>query len=188
MADVAIELTAWTRVPAIAPIILAIQWQMPTAYMWLERVPTSFVKGSAREDSVRLARLDTGVAFDDWRSGRVFDASQELRWQYLDQEFHAVWCGTGTIPPGFTPEPHGGITGMEQRYFLWGRRVKSKALDQLGQQQVTGESVFMQLQIPRVLRYPMAGTAEYARFVVREFYAADGELTYARLCGLEEAE
>lgn len=188
MADLVIEQTAWARMPLVTPLICAITWQPVGTFMWLERTPTGYVEEQAREDCVRLARLDLGVDFDIWQAGRVFDARQELRWQTLDQQTHAVWCGTGPVPRGFTEQPHGGATVKEQRYYLWGRRVKPETLRQLGLQSRPGESVFMQLQIPRVLRYPLEGSREYARAVVREFYAVNGELAYARLCGLEEAE
>ena len=48
------------------------------------------------------------------------------------------------------------------------------------------EAAFMQLQIPRVLRYPLPGKKQYARLLAREFYAANGDLAYARWLGLQE--
>jgi hypothetical protein len=188
MAGVVVEQTAWARAPRVAPLIRAMDWAAPDAFMWLERIPTGYIEEDECEECVRLAHLDPGVPFDVWQAGRVFDVRQELRWQSMGGEILAVWCGAEPMPAGFTTEPHGGVAADDLRYYLWGRRVKPDALAQLGIQPRADESVFMQLQIPRVLRYPLSGSREYARVIVREFYAANGELAYARLCGLEEAE
>lgn len=187
MGEIVIEQTAWAKVDQLGPLIRSVAWGTTAAYMWLERVPAGLVDESMRSSGVRLTRLNLDEPFEQWQVGRVFDRTRELRWQHMNGQFHVVWCGDHP-PEGFTLLAHGGVSVTDQPYYLWGRRVRPETASELGLRVEPGESIYMQLQIPRALHYPLPGNKEYAQFVVREFYAADGELAYARLCGLQEAE
>ena len=190
----ATETTAWAQLADVADVIQACAWEAP-AWVWLERVPACYVERNPRETGFVLKQYPQGLPTDldlnQWQIGRVFDATQEVQWQWLPRSadsgvFHAVWCGQGQPPAGFTVQAHGGSSQRDQAYFLWGRRVSPADLKALKLSAPPDEAVFMQLQIPRPLRYPLVGNKDFAQLQVREFYAPNGELTYARLCGLGE--
>jgi hypothetical protein len=70
----------------------------------------------------------------------------------------------------------------EPAYFLWGQQVRPEDRERLELAQ--GEPAFVELRIPRVLRYP--SRARRVRVQVRELLGPDGGLQYARWAGVIE--
>lgn len=176
------------RMGSIAPSIQAMDWPKDAA-VWLERVPVAFLTDPQRADGIRLERFDANTQFDDWARGRIFAEMGELRWERQDGMFDAVFCGDAQDPAGFTLETEqdlsaSEITTMINSYYLWGTRVGTRDLQKLGLD--TQTSAFVELQIPRVLDYPVSLAARRVKVAVREFYALNGLLVYARFCGFEE--
>lgn len=175
------EYTAWADVPSVVDVLRAMPWA-ETACMYLERMPQTWLDEVARQQGVRCQRYDAATPFDTWERGRVFDAQQELKWERYPVGFHAVYCGV---------QPPAGWTGVdlhtEQRrdctYYLWGTRVPDADRALLG---VAPEApVFVELQIPRLLVYPVPLQQRRVQIRIAEFYAANGQLCYARWCGIE---
>jgi len=179
---------AWAELATIAPVITALPWPDPT-FMWLERLPDAWLSPEERQNGARLDYYDARTPFDNWGRGRVFSTTGELRWEYIDGRFHAVYCGEER-PAHFIPEPLAVAdgAGAEARYYLWGRRVSDADLQDLKPR--AGSITYIETRIPRVLFYPDLQSnpaLDRIRVKVREWYALDGSLVYARWCGLEAA-
>ena len=175
------EQAAWAKLTSIAEVVRTLAWSEET-HMYLERVPHAWVDDQEREQGIRLEHYDNATVFDSWQRGRIFNADQEIKWEQTGEQFHGVYCGD-TPPKGFTPIPLGADHQRVQAYYLWGQRVKDSDYEKLGIS--TEISAYVELQIPRILRYPVATQPERVKVAICEFYAPDGQLCYARWCGLQ---
>jgi hypothetical protein len=150
--------------------------------MYLERVPHIWLDEGERRHGVQLIQYKSDTPFDDWQRGRVFNAEQELKWEQRQQQFHVVYCGQQP-PQGLMPVSLDAASQQTQAYYLWGARVREADRELLGLD--TATPAFVELQIPRILHYPVAPQQDRVRVQVCEFYAADGQLCYARWYGLQ---
>jgi len=178
------ERAAWALVSSVTPVVAAVRWAA-SAWMYLERVPQLFLDSPAVRGALRFERLDAGALFDNWERGRAFDADQELRWELVGGEFHAVYCGVAP-PAGLTELPLDVADVREPAYVLWGQQVRPGDRAALGLGR--GESAFIDLRIPRVLRYPAPANVRRVRVQVRELLGADGRMCYARWAGVMEEQ
>jgi len=178
------EQTAWAELPDVADVIRTMSWSDST-YMYLEKVPQAWLDDAARQSGIQLQRYAADTTFDAWQRGRVFDTRQELKWEYCQQRFHVVYCGHQP-PEGWTLAPLHAVRQQVQTYYLWGSRVQDTDRAHLGLAPDT--PAFVELQIPRILQYPILTQGARVQVRVYEFYAADGQLCYARWSGLEEVE
>lgn len=178
------ERTAWATLARITPLITAITWDEP-AWMYLEPAPQTYRDPAVARDELRFARLDSATTFERWERGRVFNAEQELRWEKVGQAFHVVYCGDAP-PNELTEIAHTAGDPQKTSYYLWGQQVQEvKAIrDDLDLQM--DESAFIELRIPRILRYPASVKTRYVQVRVRELIGADGSLYYARWAGIIE--
>lgn len=179
------EQCAWAILGSVADVATAIPWATP-AWMYLERAPQRYLNPQAAANALRFEPLDSDVSFDEWERGRIFDVRQELRWELSEGEFHIVYCGDA--PPAALDELMLELVGTrEPAYFLWGQQVQpqDRPTLRLGR----AESAFVELRIPRVLRYPVPASTRRVRVKLRELLGPDGALCYARWTGvIEEAQ
>jgi|GEM_PF-2059318 hypothetical protein len=181
---------SWARLPSIAPIVTTLSWPAP-AYIYLEHIPAAWLTPAACQTGIRLDVYDPQTPFDDWGRGRIFGETGELRWEYSDGQFHAVYCGD-TPPAGFTSEALSIASSKDTAYYLWGIRVAQPGPHWFGLP--AGTAAYIESRIPRILSYPDLKTASSSsgrnrlRVRVHEWYGADGALVYARWYGLEVAE
>ncbi len=182
------DIIQWARLDDPSPAVAALDWP-DASYMYLERVPATWLVEAERQDGLRLEKL-AAAPFQEWERGRVFCQAFELRWEKLDGAFQIVYVGPDTALPGFTPaaldlshaklEPHA--------YFMWGSRVPVDRLDEVGAQAQPGLELFIEFQTPRLLRYPVPSQAGRVKLQVVEYHdPASGCRLYYRFCGLEEA-
>ena len=178
------------KLEQIGPTICALPWLVDAkALMLLERIPLSLLTETERVKGIRLECFDPTTDFEQWGRGRIFATQGELRWEQMDGKFWAVFCGESINLPSFTSEiavelqPEK-LTLREQSYYLWGKRVQTKDLPKLGLPPQT--VAFVELQIPRILHYPVTSSAKRVKLKMKEYYATDGALVYARFVGLEE--
>ena len=73
------EQAAWAEVPSVASVIRSLNWSDSAAYMYLERVPRTWVDEPARQSGILLAGYDANASFDTWPRGRVFNAQHDFR-------------------------------------------------------------------------------------------------------------
>ena len=159
--------------------------------MWLERLPLTFLTETERAHGIRLEKFDLTIEFDEWARGRIFAPSGELRWEQQDGMFWAVFCGEYVDLHGFIRETSPELqpeqlTIYERAYYLWGTRVKANEQATLG---LPAETIaFVELQIPRVLHYPVSSNTKRVKMKVKEYMTANGVPAYARFVGLEEEQ
>lgn len=176
------EQSAWAELTSVTLAIQKIKWS-EMACMYLELVPLRLIKAQEQHEGIRLERYNATTAFDSWQRGRVFDAACELKWEWRNNVFHTVYCGPEP-PTEFTIVPLQAARTQETAYYLWGKRVRDSDLQTLGLS--PKDYVFVELQAPHILRYPVSQSAQRVKVAVREWYASDGSLCYARWCKLEE--
>jgi hypothetical protein len=181
------DVLAWARLPAVTTTIQTLYGAAASAntdiFMYLERVPMSVLSEHERQEGIRLERYEPTWTFDQWERGRVFDATSECKWERFGSHIHLVYCGPQP-PDGFAIIPDAAQTWRDQDYYLWGERVSDVDKQTLGLP--LHEPAFVELQIPRILRYPVSLSAERVCLKVREFYTKTGQLWYARWCSVFE--
>jgi hypothetical protein len=159
----------------LSATLTALAWSQ-TCYAYLEHIPTKWMGNRGSREGLQLIQYNPGTPFNQWQRGRIFDATQELKWEWFAGKFHLVYCGPNP-PDGLTERLT--VTGAQQRaYFTWGTRVPDDNRKALGIAQT--ESAYIELQIPRVLHYPVDPTSERVKIGILEWYAPDGRLLYSR--------
>jgi hypothetical protein len=181
------EAVQTARLDSLQPVIAHLP-VTETTRMLLEQVPTTWLDAEERRQGIRLERFDPATDFDAWTRGRIFDAGFELRWERSDGAFQAVYCGLPemTLPDFQAVDLGAGVQPSEADpgYYLWGRKVQEEDLHQIGA--AAGSLVFVELQVPRLLHYPVAPTAQRVQLRVQEYRDPSGALVYYRWRGLEE--
>lgn len=158
------------------------------ALMILERVPTTWLDEDERKEGLCFQQFDGDVDFNMWERGRIFCPTFELRWDRVDGAFQVVYVGEGADLPGLQPasEVNLSVLSVEERaYYLWGERVDDDDLPRIGQP--NGTDVFVELQVPRLLRYPVSEQTRRVKLRVREYKEpATGQLVCHRFHSLEK--
>lgn len=179
----------WANLTDPKDAVQAAAWPEPT-YMYLERAPFSWLDENEIADGVRLELLDLNADFGRYEKGRVFCADRELRWERVDGDFRAVLVGGGQPFGPFAPAPELDLSGAQtdtRRYFVWGLRIENSDLPVVGVQRAGRGEPYLEMRVPRVLRYPVAGAKRRTRLIVCEYIdPKTGGVLYSRLTGVEE--
>jgi len=169
-----------SEAPTLADLVSADE-----TLMLLEQVPLTWLEDEARKDGLRLEPCETTTDFNGWQRGRIFNPAFELRWERTDGAFQIVYCGQQIDLPDFHLADGIDLTNLvANSYFLWGAKVQEDDLALIGQP--AGSQVFVELQVPRLLRYPVSAQARQVKLQVAEYRDAAGVLVYYRFQGLEE--
>lgn len=180
------EYFAFGFLATLNEVVKAISWN-DNAVMWLETALDHFLSDDEREKGLRFELYKAGEPFDHWPHGRIFDDTAELKWEKEGNQFHVVYCGHLNPPANLQQYASEPATCHDSSYYLWGSRVKKEDLEEMGILTIKpDESVFAELRIPRLLRYPVSANAQRVKLKVREFYNAEGALIFTRFLGLEE--
>lgn len=186
------EIIQCAKLDDLSATVSTLKWP-EVSYMYLERVPNSWLSAPHPDQTLRLAHFDATTSFDfnKWERGRLFCADFELRWEKQDGAFQTVYVGTA--PPvklaSFESANELDLQNMTPRtssYYLWGSRVSNQKLKTIGAEREEGSEVFVALRIPRILRYPVSAKAKYAKLVIREYIDSSERAIYHRFEGLEE--
>jgi hypothetical protein len=176
----------WAALTDLAPVITLLTPN--SAYMYLERIPAEWLDEEKRRHGICLEKFDPATPFNDWERGRIFCETFELRWEKQDGIFQVVYLGPATALPDFTQE-----TGLDlsqsqtQSYYLWGNRVPDDKLAMIQEDKQPNNQIFIEFQVPRILRYPVSEQAKRVKLKVCEYIdPASGALVYYRFQGLEE--
>lgn len=182
------DIIQWARLTDLAPTIAALTQPAPE-WLYLERVPSTWLTTAAQQQGLRLEAFNSAEAWNLWERGRLFGAAFELRWEKQDGAFQAVYVGASLALQGFVAADLDLSTAqtIEHTYLLWGNRVPEKNLADIGAEPRPGQTAFLEFVTPRVLYYPLA--AERVALRMREYAdAQSGALLYYRWLGLEAAD
>lgn len=177
------EYLAFGFLSTLSEIVKTIPWS-DKAMMWLETALDHFLSEDERENGLRFELFKADEPFDQWPHGRIFDDTAELKWEKEGNQFHVVYCGSVALPVSLQQAANEAVKSTDFCYYLWGSRVKKDDLKDM--ELNPDEIVFAELRIPRLLRYPVSANAQRVKLKVREFYNAEGVLTFTRFLGLEE--
>jgi hypothetical protein len=165
----AIEVLCAGSVKDISTFVVDCQFS-PEAFVLLEMLPQRVIDKSERQDLLHFARFDDAIDIARYSSGRIFHKDFELRWKRSDDNIQMVYLGVERSLPRMQDvrwldlKPY---TSQLKSYYLFGKRLRSKQLAEIGSPAVEGD--FAEVRIPRLLRYPAPEQARRVRLVIQEY-------------------
>ncbi|HAG08197.1 MAG TPA: hypothetical protein DCK87_01330 [Desulfotomaculum sp.] len=170
----------------ISILIKEINWSLNKCYMILERVPKSWLDKDQK--GIIFQKFNYDFLFSTFEKGRIFDYDRELRWEITESgEFWVVYAGKDIILPELNSIPTEYLETSTSTYLLWGKKVTSEILKQLERNE---KNLFIELQIPRILQYPVESeTNKKTRVELKAFEYIDketGQVIFSRFYDLEE--
>ena len=176
----------WGTTENLLPIVQALDCTSESLMM-LERVPTAFLSDDEQNSGICLRAYDANEDLRMWERGRIFHNNFELRWEKQGDVFVIVYIGE----PAELPVPHtkslSGFKTKDETHYLWGERMSSHNLKAIGQPNAT--NLFLELQIPRLLPYPISNRGRKSRVKIsaRHYLNSEtGDLEFYRFRHLEE--
>ncbi|RMG96648.1 MAG: hypothetical protein D6706_09910 [Chloroflexi bacterium] len=180
-------------VSALLPLIQTFPADGDTL-MILEEVPDHWIEVAPHQpdSGLKFVRFDDRENFEGWGRGRIFNQTAELRWEKNEAGFQVVYIGPPVTLPGLTSDDTLNLAQMEQKetgYYLWGQRMSQKQLQDIGWENPADTDIFIELQTPRVLRYPVQDQpGNRLKLNVIEYYSPQtGQLALYRMKGVETA-
>ncbi len=180
------EQICWGTTKDLFPIVQALA-SPPESLMMLERVPSSFLSDDEREKGICLRKYDDGEDFEAWEYGRIFHDDFELRWEKQSEAFSVVYIGEPKALQIPDTKPLSDFETRDDSYYLWGEKMTEDTLKLVGQPKTA--NLFLELQIPRLLRYPVSNRNEKFRVKLSARHylnAKTGALEFYRFRHLEE--
>ena len=180
------EQICWGTAENLLPIVHALDC-LPESLMVLERVPDVFLPDDEQKRGICLQAYDADENFEAWERGRIFHNNFELRWEKQDGVFVIVYIGEPTELPMPHTESLSEFETQDETYYLWGERVSEGTLKAIGQPEAT--NLFIELQIPRLLPYPVSdqGGKSRVKISARHYLNSEtGDLEFYRFRHLEE--
>ena len=180
------EQICWGTTEKLSTIIQALDCS-PELLMMLERVPTVFLPDAEQKSGICLQPYDTSENLEAWERGRIFHNNFELRWEKQDSVFVIVYIGELTELPMPHTESLSEFETQDETYYLWGERMSADNLKAISQPETA--NLFLELQIPRLLPYPVSNRDGQSRVKIsaRHYLNAEtGDLEFYRFRHLEE--
>ena len=152
------EQICWGTTGELLPIVEALDY-LTESLMMLERVPSAFLPDAERENGICLRKYDISEKFDNWERGRIFHNNFELRWERQEDAFAVVYIGE----PKRLPRIDNKLLSefQDESYYLWGEKMTADTLKRINQRETV--NLFLELQIPRLLSYPVSNGNEKFR-------------------------
>ncbi|HXL03344.1 MAG TPA: CRISPR-associated protein Csx19 [Bacillota bacterium] len=131
------------------------------------------------QEKIFLGTLDKWFNTEDWAKGRVFCQVAEVRWHYSNGGYQVIFTGNGHNASSLKSAEIN-LTDCivrDTNYLLWGERLRNP-----GEYGIESEdSVFLEIQIPRLLFYPVPESTDRVWLHVREFISKEtGLLIHSR--------
>ena len=180
------EHICWGSTENLLPIIQILDCPSESLMM-LERVPRTFLSDDEREKGICLRKYDASESFEAWEQGRIFHHDFELRWEKQDSGFSVVYIGESKALPMLDSKALSGFETQDDSYYLWGEKVTANNLELIGQPETA--NLFLELQIPRLLHYPVSNKNKKLRVKLSARHylnAKTGHLEFYRFRHLEE--
>lgn len=156
------------------------------AFMMLECIPTRWLDEKERQNGIKIEKFDAGINFNTWAIGRIFDDEQELTWMRNDAgKFLVSYTAQKdlTFPDLRRINTENWELSETVRYSLWGTNWQP---DETTKNQNT--NIFLELQIPRILSYPVTCNKPDARVMLNVVIYRDhdtGHIQHYRFQKLE---
>ena len=180
------EQICWETTENLLPIVQALNCPSG-ALMMLERVPNTFLPNDERQKGICLRKYDKDENFETWEYGRIFHNDFELRWEKHDGVFVAVYIGKLKALPMPNTKSLSDFEIQDDSYYLWGEKMTVDTLKLINQSEIA--NLFLELQIPRLLCYPVSNRNEKVRVKIaaRQYLNSEtGTLEFYRFRHLEE--
>ena len=183
------ECIQWASLIEPETAIRSLSWT-PFTYMYLERVPETWLSDDEIASGIAFSLFDPQTPFSNWERVRVFCSEFEIRWEKLDGVYQTVVVGNAPSIEGFFYAEEINLDkAIAQRhsYLLWGQRVKDDQLDLIGAKHEPNQQIYLELRVPRILRYPVSSEVHQVQLQVCEYVdPKSGDLLYYRFLGLEK--
>ena len=154
------EHICWGTAANLLPIVQALDCPSESL-MILERMPCAFLSDDEREKGICLRKYDASENFEDWEHGRIFHNDFELRWEKQGEAFVVVYIGEPKVLPMSDTKLLSDFETQDDDYYLWGQKMTADDLKRIEQPETA--NLFLELQIPRLLRYPVSNRNEKFR-------------------------
>lgn len=173
------------------PAVRALEWPDSGSYMYLEQVPLNWVNAPDMEEGLSFRRLEPNLDFQYWERARLFCQNWELRWEKQDGLFWCIYVGSGRELPDFERATELDLSIAEpvskSSYYLWGLQLSEDDLNIAGAESRPDTQVFLELRVPRLLRYPVSSSARRVKLVICEYIdPASGQMLYHRYHSLQQ--
>lgn len=183
------DVILWAQVDDPTPMVTTLTWPDPS-YMYLEQVPGEWIHNPKMDAGLGLRRLDITLDFQHWERGRIFCTDWELRWEKQDAQYTCVYVGIMQDLPGFSLETEISLAQAERipnSYYLWGTLVSEGDYAIMGAVSEPGTQIFIELRIPRLLRYPVSQDVHRVKLITYDYIDPNsGQLLYQRYWSIEE--
>ncbi len=180
--------TEWLATGEVADIThLIAEWSIPAGALFLgEQQPARFLMKDEQSALLIFVPFEQTLPFSTYTSGRIFHRDFELRWQQDEDGTHVVYLGTRDHCPLSLQKVQEVEISSTRAYYLFGERVGAKRAEEIGEPVREGD--YIEVRVPRLLRYPIQSTKP--RVTLRVCESIDkltGEVIYYRFQGIEEA-
>ena len=176
----------WETSENLLPVVQSLNCTSESL-MIFERVPRTFLSDDEGQDGICLRKYDPSENFEAWERGRIFHNNFELRWENQGEIFVIVYIGVRKKLPMSHTKFLSEFEVHDESYYLWGERMTADARKLLDQPVKT--NLFLELQIPRLLHYPVSNQDKKSRvkLSVRHYLNLEtGTLEFYRFRHLEE--
>jgi len=162
--------------------------------MILEKLPAGWIEFERHQpdSGLKFTRFNEDEDFSVWGRGRIFNQTAELRWEQTGSGFQVVYIGPPIALSELTADATFNLADVDKRetcYYLWGQRMSKDQLKDINWPDQAATDIFVELQTPRVLRYPVeTGVVGRLKLQVMEYYTQQtGHLLMYRFKGVEAA-
>ena len=180
------EQMCWGSSEKLLPILHALDCPLESLIM-LERMPNAFLSDDERKNGICLQVYDGSQNCEAWERGRIFHNNFELKWEKQGSAFVIVYIGEPTELPMLHTKSLSEFETQDETYYLWGEKMLADTLESMNQPAVM--NVFLELQIPRLLSYPVSNQDGKNRVKIsaRHYLNSEtGVLEFYRFTHLEE--
>lgn len=182
------EQICWGSSEKLLPILHALDCPSESLMM-LERLPNAFLSDDQQKNGICLQNYDASENIETYERGRIFHNKFELRWEKQVGVFVIVYIGeTIELPIPHNIKSLSDFVIQNEKYYLWGEKMPAAALKLMNQPEAI--NVFLEIQIPRLLHYPVLNQTgkKRVKISVRHYLNPEtGDLEFYRFRHLEVA-
>ena len=173
------EQICWGTAENVRPIVNTLDCPSESLMM-LERIPNAFLSDDEQKNGICLQVYNVSENLEAWERGRIFHNNFELRWEKQDCVFVIVYIGEPTELPMLHTESLSEFEPQDETYYLWGERMSADTFKAIDQPEAT--NLFLELQIPRLLLYPVKSRGGKLRVKISARHYLNSETSHLEFC------